>query len=78
MVFDDLILHDTHTRFSDRHFREGNTLIVCGKSCGGKDLVHLLLAVRSEDFLRFSDLCDLSHQSFDRVNDFFVLHETSP
>ena len=78
MVFDDLVLHDTHTRFGDRHFRERDTLAVGSESRGGKNFVHLLLAVGRENFLRFPDLFDFRHQGFDSVDDFFVLHETSP
>ena len=78
MIFDNLVFYNTHARFRYRHLRKRNTLVVRRKRRRRKNFVNLLLRVRRKNFLSFPDLRDLLHQSIDCVNDFFVLHLTSP
>ena len=65
MIFNNLILYDTHTRFSNSHFGKRNSRLVCSGCRGKKNLVNLFLSVSRKFFLRFSKLGKCFFKRFD-------------
>ena len=55
MVFNDLVLHNTHAGLLHGHFGQGDTLEVGGHCGGAENLVDLLLGVGGVDLLRLTD-----------------------
>ena len=76
VVFDDLVLDNTHSRFRDRHFGEIDTRLVCGGSGSEKDLIDLLLRKRSELGLRLPHAREQLGESLFVLDNQFV-HRTS-
>ena len=70
VVFNDLVFHNAHSGFGNRHFSKRNPLFV-GSHCRRlEDFVHLLLGIGSEHLLRFSHRRHFCSQRFNGVNDF--------
>ena len=78
VVLDDLVLDDTHAGLFDGELRKTQTRLVGGKSGGLEDLIHLLLTVGRERFLRLSDAVDPLFKDFNAVDgDAFDVHDNS-
>ena len=68
VVFDYLILNDSHSCLFDRHFCQWNTCLIGSNGCSFKYSVNLFLSVSGEKFLCFFHRSYFCFQSFRGVN----------
>ena len=74
VVFDDLILDDTHTRFFNREFCKRYSHLVCRNCRGEEDFVHLLLRKGCKFSLSLTNARNGFFESFHTVDNVSCFH----